>query len=121
MRHGAPHCTYGLRVPASCVPYVHEAQGGLPPGPHALFVLGTCGYPPRACRTYRDVPAYVPAYLYPNPNPYPKPTLADPNPNPNQVTLEELRYLARSAPVSASQYDHAPPLAAAARAQVTRR
>ena len=36
--------TYGLRVPASRVGYVPEAQGGLPPGPH---VLGTayCGNP----------------------------------------------------------------------------
>ena len=27
---GAPRCTYGLRVPASCLPYVPEAQGSLP-------------------------------------------------------------------------------------------
>ena len=27
-----PYCTNGVRVPASCVPYVPEAQGGLPPG-----------------------------------------------------------------------------------------
>ena len=25
---GPPHCTYGLGVPASCVPYAPEAQGG---------------------------------------------------------------------------------------------
>ena len=33
--------TYGLRVPVSRVGYVPEAQGGLPPGPHVLYVLGT--------------------------------------------------------------------------------
>ena len=27
---GPPHCTHGLHVPASCVPYVPEAQGSLP-------------------------------------------------------------------------------------------
>ena len=27
--------SYGLRVSASCVLYVPEAQGSLPPGPHA--------------------------------------------------------------------------------------
>ena len=27
-----PYCTYGLRVPASCVLYVSEAQGSLPRG-----------------------------------------------------------------------------------------
>ena len=32
---------YGLRVPASRVGYVPEAQGGLPPGPHLLYVLAT--------------------------------------------------------------------------------
>ena len=34
-------CTYGLRVPASRVGYVPEAQGGLSPGPHVQYVLGT--------------------------------------------------------------------------------
>ena len=33
--------TYRLRVPASRVGYVPEAQGGLPPGPRVLYVLGT--------------------------------------------------------------------------------
>jgi hypothetical protein len=33
--------TYGLRVPASRVGYVPEAQGGLPPGPRVLYVRGT--------------------------------------------------------------------------------
>ena len=33
--------TYRLRVPASRVGYVPEAQGGLPPGPHVQYVLGT--------------------------------------------------------------------------------
>ena len=27
---GPPYCTYGLRVPALCVPCVPEAQGSLP-------------------------------------------------------------------------------------------
>ena len=36
-----PLGTHGLRVPASRVVYVPEAQGGLPPGPHVLYVLGT--------------------------------------------------------------------------------
>ena len=36
---GLPHCAYGLRVPASCVLYVPEAQGSL--------------HQPRACRAYR--------------------------------------------------------------------
>ena len=38
---GPPLGTYGLRVPASRVVYVPEAQGGLPPGPHVQYVLGT--------------------------------------------------------------------------------
>ena len=33
--------------------YVPEAQGGLPPGPHALYVLGTRTRLGRAHRTYR--------------------------------------------------------------------
>ena len=38
---GPPLGTYRLRVPASRVGYVPEAQGGLPPGPRVLYVLGT--------------------------------------------------------------------------------
>ena len=33
--------TYTLRVPASRVGYVPDAQGGLPPGPHVQYVLAT--------------------------------------------------------------------------------
>ena len=33
--------TYRLRVPACRVGYVPKAQGGLPPGPRVLYVLGT--------------------------------------------------------------------------------
>ena len=33
--------TYRLRVPACRVGYVPKAQGGLPSGPHVLYVLGT--------------------------------------------------------------------------------
>ena len=36
-RVGPPCCAYGLGAPASCVLYVPEAQGSLPPGPHALY------------------------------------------------------------------------------------
>ena len=32
---------YRLRVPACRVRYAPEAQGGLPPGPHVLYALGT--------------------------------------------------------------------------------
>ena len=46
---GPPYCTYGLRVPASCVLYVVEAQGSLPPGPTTVRPL--YAYQPRACRT----------------------------------------------------------------------
>ena len=47
--------TYRLRVPASRVGYVPEAQGGLPPGPHVLYVLGTRTSLGRTCVriTYR--------------------------------------------------------------------
>ena len=38
---GPPHCTYELRIPASCVLYVPEAQGSLPPGRHARYVRCT--------------------------------------------------------------------------------
>ena len=34
------YCAYGLRVPASRVLHVPEAQGGLSPGSHALYVRG---------------------------------------------------------------------------------
>ena len=48
---GPPYCTYGLRVPAFCVPCVPEAQGSLP-----LDATHTARtpyeYQPRACRTY---------------------------------------------------------------------
>ena len=49
--------TYGLRVPASRVGYVLEAQGGLPPGPRVLYVLGTRTSLGRTVRTaYRGTP-----------------------------------------------------------------
>ena len=41
MFRGPPYCAHGLRVPPSCVLYVLEAQGSLPPGPHAPYVRGT--------------------------------------------------------------------------------
>ena len=44
---GLPHCAYGLRVPASCVLYVPEAQGSL--------------HQPRACLAYR-APCGAPQY-----------------------------------------------------------
>ena len=44
--------TYRLRVPASRVGYVPDAQGGLPPGPHVLYV--TYGVRiPTSYRTHR--------------------------------------------------------------------
>ena len=45
---GPPHCTYGLRLPASCVLYVLAAQGSRCPTVRTPYA-----YPPRACRTYR--------------------------------------------------------------------
>ena len=48
---GPPLGTYGLRVPASRVGYVPEAQGGLPPGPRVLYVLGTRTSLGRSVRT----------------------------------------------------------------------
>ena len=49
--------TYGLRVPASRVGYVPEAQGGLPPGPRVLYVRGTRTSLGRWVRTaYRGTP-----------------------------------------------------------------
>ena len=41
-----PHCTYRLRVPASCVAYVPEAQG-------SDCATARTPYQPRACRTCR--------------------------------------------------------------------
>ena len=46
---GAPRCTYGLRVPASCLPYVPEAQGSLP---FRASVGGGAGAPPLRGLTY---------------------------------------------------------------------
>ena len=46
---GPPYCAPGLRVPAACVPYVPEAQGSLPLGPHCT-VRTPHTYQPRACR-----------------------------------------------------------------------
>ena len=48
-----PYCTYGLRVPASCVPYVPAAQGSW-----CATVRTPYAYQPRARRTYR-VPCVV--------------------------------------------------------------
>ena len=44
-----PCCTYGLRVPASCVPYVPEAQGSS----SARGSYCTAYVKPRACHAYR--------------------------------------------------------------------
>ena len=55
-RVGPPCCAYGLGAPASCVLYVPEAQGSLPPGPHALYARRTRTSLGRAVRTaYRVV------------------------------------------------------------------
>ena len=49
-----PYCTYGLRVPASFVPCVLEAQSSLPrQGGEGATVRTPYMYQPRACRTYR--------------------------------------------------------------------
>ena len=48
---GPPGCTYGLRVPASCVPYVPEAQGSW-------------------CTTARTPYAHQPHTAYPSPTAY---------------------------------------------------
>ena len=54
---GPPLGTYRLRVPASRVGYVPEAQGGLPPGPRVLYVLGTRTSHGRTVRTaHRGTP-----------------------------------------------------------------
>eukprot|EP00964_Phaeocystis_antarctica_P040468 scaffold23130_cov63-Phaeocystis_antarctica.AAC.2 len=44
---GPPYCTYGLRVPASCVVCVPEAQGSL-----SRTVRTPYTYQPQACRMY---------------------------------------------------------------------
>ena len=46
-----PYCTYGLRVPASCVLYVPEAQGSLPRGQALLYVRRRRTSVRRAVRT----------------------------------------------------------------------
>ena len=48
---GPPLGTYGLRLPASRVGYVPEAQGAVPPGPRVLYVLGTHTSLGRSVRT----------------------------------------------------------------------
>ncbi len=45
-----PYCTHGIRLPASCVLYVSEAQGSLPQG--STTVRTPYAYQPRPCRTY---------------------------------------------------------------------
>ena len=53
----SPLGTYRLRVTASRVGYVPDAQGGLPPGPHVLYVRGTRTSLGRIIRTaYRGTP-----------------------------------------------------------------
>ena len=47
----APYGTYGLRAPASCAPYVPEAQGSLPGAPRTVGAL--YAYQPRACLSHR--------------------------------------------------------------------
>ena len=51
---GPPCCAYGLRVPASSMLYVPEAQGSLPRG--GTTVRTPCAYQPQACHTYRGTP-----------------------------------------------------------------
>ena len=48
---GPPYCTYGLRVPASSVLYVPEAQGSLPRAP--LLYVCCMHNSLRACCAYR--------------------------------------------------------------------
>ena len=55
---GPPYCTHGLRVPASCAPYVPEARGSFPPNPHAQYVLITRASLGRAVRTRAVRTAY---------------------------------------------------------------
>ena len=55
--------TYRLRVPACRVGYVPKAQGGLPPGPRVLYVLGTRTGHGRTVRTaYRGNPGTQPLH-----------------------------------------------------------
>ena len=61
---GPPYCTHGLRVPASCAPYVPEARGSFPPNPHAQYVLITRASLGRAVRT-RAVRTCVPRTVAP--------------------------------------------------------
>ena len=57
--------TYGLCVLASRVGCVPEAQGGLPPGPHAQYVLGTRTSLGRSVRAaYRGTPGGSAAALF---------------------------------------------------------
>ena len=46
---GPPYCTYGLRVPASCVLYVPEAQGSSPRGGHYCRYRVPCHRRSDAC------------------------------------------------------------------------
>ena len=55
---GPPYCAHGLRVPASCAPYVPEARGSSPPNPHAQYVLITRASLVRAVRTRAVRTAY---------------------------------------------------------------
>ena len=56
---GLPYCTYGLRAPVSCVLYVPEAQGSLPPGPTLCTYRGTRTSLGCAVRTvYRGTPGH---------------------------------------------------------------
>jgi len=48
---GPPCCAYGLRVPASSMLYVPEAQGSVSRGGTTV-----CAYQPQACHTYRGTP-----------------------------------------------------------------
>ena len=48
---GPPYCTYGLRVPAFCVPYVPEARSSLPARRHTLYVTSSLR---RAARNNRS-------------------------------------------------------------------
>ena len=53
---GPAYCTCGLRLLASCVPYVPGAQGSLPPGRHAPC-MSTLASLERAVRSaYRGTP-----------------------------------------------------------------
>ena len=86
---GRPYCTYGLRGPAFCLPHVPEAQGSLPPGPHALYVRRTRASLGRAartrtvwCTTGRGRASAECGAATPTPTPTPT---HHPTPHPNQV------------------------------------